>query len=118
MARSYWKLSGFHKSGLDIISLNRKIIIELKNRTNTDNYSSRKSNFDKLAKFKKENPEYKCIYANINEKTEKATLEGNYKIIIHNDEEIHIYTGFKFLELIFDKNLPLILDYLRAKLNE
>ena len=51
-----------HVSGLDIISVSKKVIIELKNRTNTDNHSSKKTNFDKLAKFKKENPEYLCIY--------------------------------------------------------
>ena len=49
----------------------KKIAIELKNRTNTDNASSKKSNLDKLANFKKNNPEYICIYANINADTEK-----------------------------------------------
>ena len=46
-------------------------------------------------------------------KSEGARFYANDNIsrYIHNDEEIHIYTGFKFLELIFDKNL-------RAKLNE
>lgn len=114
----YINLKSGHKSGLDIISIDKKIIIELKNRTNTDNYSSRKTNFDKLAKFKKENPEFICIYANINEKTEKATLEGNHKIIIHNNVEIHIYTGLKFLNLIFDDKLDIILEYLKVKLNQ
>ena len=51
-----------HETGLDVISNDRKIIIEIKNRTNTDNASSKKSNLDKLAKFKKNNPEYICIY--------------------------------------------------------
>ena len=37
-----------HSSGLDILSTSRKIAIELKNRTNTDNSSSKKSNFDKI----------------------------------------------------------------------
>jgi hypothetical protein len=41
------------KTGLDIINDERKIIIELKNRTNTDNSASKKTNLDKLAKFKK-----------------------------------------------------------------
>jgi hypothetical protein len=58
-----------HETGLDILSHTKKIAIELKNRTNTDNSSSKKSNLDKLAKFKKNNPTYICIYANINAKT-------------------------------------------------
>ena len=60
-----------HETGLDILSHTKKIAIELKNRTNTDNASSKKSNLDKLANFKKNNPEYICIYANINADTEK-----------------------------------------------
>lgn len=64
-----------HESGLDIISHKNKFIIELKNRTNTDNYSSKKANLDKLARFKKNNPEYKCIYGNINHNTENKTIK-------------------------------------------
>jgi len=62
-----------HPSGLDIISYTRLLIIELKNRTDTDNASSRKANLDKLAKFKKENPEYTAIYGCINDDTEEKT---------------------------------------------
>jgi hypothetical protein len=68
-----------HETGLDILSHTRKFAIELKNRTNTDNYSSKKSNFDKLAKFKENNPEYLCIYANINAGTEKKNIDWFYK---------------------------------------
>lgn len=64
-------LKNGHKTGLDILSNKRKLAIELKNRTNTDNASSKKSNLDKLYKFKQENPEYICIYANINADTKK-----------------------------------------------
>ena len=49
------KLKIGNDTGLDIISKSRKIIIELKNRTNTDNHSSRKANMDKLVKFKNPN---------------------------------------------------------------
>lgn len=61
----YTNLNSGHESGLDIISYRNKIVIELKNRTNTDNDSSRRANFDKLARFKRNNPEYTCIYATI-----------------------------------------------------
>jgi hypothetical protein len=64
-------LETHHKTGLDILSHNRKFIIELKNRTNTDNSSSKKTNFDKLSIFKKNNLDYTCIYGNINDNTEK-----------------------------------------------
>lgn len=37
-----------HKSGLDIINTKQKIIMELKNRHNTDNASSRKTNYEKI----------------------------------------------------------------------
>lgn len=74
-------LKNGHETGLDILSDTKKIAIELKNRTNTDNYSSKKSNLDKLSKFKINNPEYTCIYANINDNTEKKTLQGFTKKI-------------------------------------
>jgi hypothetical protein len=74
----YINLKNGHKTGLDILSHTNKIAIELKNRTNTDNASSRKSNLDKLAKFKKNNPEYTCIYANINDNTEKKNDKRFY----------------------------------------
>lgn len=51
--KDFINLKTGHKTGLDIINYNRKIIIELKNRTNTDNNSSRKSNLEKLYLFKK-----------------------------------------------------------------
>lgn len=89
-----------HNSGLDIISHTRKFAIELKNRTNTDNSSSKKQIFNKLAKFKQNNPEYICIYANINANTEQQTLNGCIKKIIHNGMEIEHHIGYKFLTFI------------------
>lgn len=69
-----------HETGLDILSNTRKIAIELKNRTNTDNASSKKSNLDKLSKFKKEHPDFTVIYANINEDTEEKTKNMELKL--------------------------------------
>ena len=92
-----------HETGLDILSHTthtKKFAIELKNRTNTDNASSKKSNLDKLAKFKKSNPEYTCIYANINADTEKTTLQGCIKKIIHDGVEIEHHVGYEFLKFI------------------
>lgn len=102
-----------HDSGLDILSHSKKIAIELKNRTNTDNASSKKSNFDKLAKFKKNNPEYTCIYANINSDTKEKTLSGSIKIILHNNVEIEHHIGYSFLRFILQDNTDLIVDFVK-----
>jgi len=88
----------------------------LKNRTNTDNYSSRKTNFDKLAKYKSENPHYQCIYATINANTEYKTMDSPIKKIIHNGVEIEHHIGYNFLQFIFEKNTKKILTHLRSKI--
>jgi hypothetical protein len=87
-------LKNGHETSMDLLSHSRKIIIELKNRTNTDNSSSRKTKFDKLENFKKKYPDYTCIYATINADTEKKTYTGSVKFIIHNGVEIQHQTGF------------------------
>ena len=107
------KLKIGNKTGLDIISYSKKIIIELKNRTNTDNNSSRKSNLNKLVKFKKENPDYTCIYGMINDNTEELTVKGSHNVIIIDDVEIEIQTGYLFLRNIFQENLEIILSFLK-----
>lgn len=76
------------ETGLDIISKSRKIIAEVKNRTNTDNNSSRKTNRDKLSKFKQQNPDKACIYGMINAKTKKETIPGKINTIQHDGVEI------------------------------
>ena len=112
------KLKIGNDTGLDIISKSRKIIIELKNRTNTDNHSSRKANIQKLLKIKKENPDYTCIYGLINDKTEELTLKGTHKKIIIDDIEIEIQTGYVFLKNIFGENLELILEFLKKTIDK
>jgi hypothetical protein len=102
-----------HKSGLDIMSIERKIIMELKNRTNTDNSSSKKTNLEKLAKFKINNPEYTCIYGCINDDTEDKTKEGKHNLIQYNNVELNIYTGSKLLDLVLDNNKNIIINYVR-----
>ena len=99
--------------GVDIISYNRKIIVELKNRTNTDNNSSKITNYRKLAKFKKDFPEFKCIYGCINEINEQKTLNGNYKKIIIDSVEIECYTGYKLLKLILGDDLNTIIEFIK-----
>jgi hypothetical protein len=98
-----------HETGLDILSENRKISMELKNKYNTDNASSRKSNFNKLAAFKFNNPEYECIYGLINSKKP----EGEIKTHIHNGVTIVEYSGMKLLNYVFGKKTYTIINTIR-----
>ena len=107
-----------HETGLDILSTTKKIAIELKNRTNTDNASSRKANFDKLANFKKAHPDYRCIYANINAETEKKTLTGSITIKIHNDVEIEHQTGYEFLTFILGEHTYIIINFIKHTIDK
>lgn len=107
-----------HETGLDILSHTKKIAIELKNRTNTDNASSKKSNLDKLANFKKNNPEYICIYANINADTEKKTINGTIKKILHNGQELEHQIGYDFLKFILDSNTDEIIYFVKNTIDK
>ena len=107
-----------HETGLDILSYTKKIAIELKNRTNTDNASSKKSNLDKLAKFKKNNPEYICVYANINADTEKKTLDGTIKKILHNGIELEHQIGYEFLKFILGDDTDVIIEFVKTTIDK
>jgi len=102
-----------HETGLDILSHTRKFAVELKNRTNTDNASSRKTNNDKLAKFKTEHPEYTCIYAMINCDTEEETIQTKNKKFYHGGVELEQYVGLEFLTFIFASDTNIIIEFLK-----
>lgn len=103
-----------HPTGLDILSSSKKIAIELKNRTNTDNASSKRANLDKLAAFKQDNPDYTCVYANINADDQIKTARGMHKIIVHNGCEIHHMVGFDFLKFVLGENsYLLVIDFIK-----
>lgn len=114
----YINLKTGHETGLDILSHTKKVAVELKNRTNTDNASSKKSNFDKLANFKKKNPEYTCIYANINADTEEKTLKGMIKTIKHNDIEIQHQVGYVFLKFMLGDDIDTIINFIKNTINK
>ena len=107
-----------HETGLDILSVSKKFVVELKNRTNTDNASSKKSNLDKLAKFKHNNPDYTCIYANINADTEKKTMQGCIKKMTHNGVEIEHHIGYEFLKFILGDDANLIVEFVRNAIDK
>lgn len=115
---NYLNLKIGHVTGLDILSHTKKIAIELKNRTNTDNASSKKSNLDKLAKFKKQNPDYVCIYANINADTETKTLQGSIKKILHEGIEIEHQIGYEFLKFILGSDTDVIVDFVKNTIDK
>ena len=107
-----------HETGLDILSHTKHFAIELKNRTNTDNASSKKSNLDKLANFKKSNPDYCCIYANINADTEQKTLQGSIKKMIHNDVEIEHHVGYEFLKFILGSDTDCVIEFIKDTIDK
>ena len=107
-----------NRSGIDIISYDKKIVIELKNRTNTDNYSSKYFNMNKLAEFKKHNPEYTCIYANINCNSEEETLVGFDKRVIYRDIEIKHKAGYNFLNFIFGTDTHVIINFVKSSISK
>jgi hypothetical protein len=99
-------------TGLDVKSEKLKIIMEIKNRYNTDNASAKKSNFDKLVRFKGNNSDFTCIYAVINDKTKI----GKEETIIYNGYEIIYLSGKKLLNFIFGDNCELIIKNLQKQL--
>jgi hypothetical protein len=103
-----------HSSGLDVMSENRKIIMELKNRYNSDNQSSRKANHDKLVQFKSQNPEYQCVYGIINDKTP----EGSIKVVKHCDVDITYYSGNKLFEFLFGDDYNIIIPFVVENVRE
>jgi len=107
-----------HETGLDILSHTKKIAIELKNRTNTDNASSKKSNLDKLANFKKNNPEYICVYGNINANTEEKTLHGSIKKILHNGFELERQVGYEFLKYILGDDTDVVIQFVKNTIDK
>jgi len=110
---SFEDLGVGHSTGLDIRSDTRKLISELKNRTNTDNASSRSANLDKLAAFKTANPDYVAFYGNVNDASEEATLHGSTKIINHNGIEIVNFVGMDLFILILGDKAEEIIEFVK-----
>lgn len=102
----FQNLGSGHPSGLDILSTERKLILELKNSWNTDNASSRNFNFQKLINFKKQNPEYTIIYGVINDKT----VEGQRRTILFKGNQIMYLSGQHLFSFLLGENSTYIID--------
>jgi len=92
-------LKNGNKYGLDCMKKDNSIVLELKNKYNTMNYDSKKSVYNKLSEYKKQNPKTRCILGIINPKKNTKNLS---KVIIHNNYEIEILQGKDLLKLIFN----------------
>jgi hypothetical protein len=106
-----------HETGLDIMSTERKLVMELKNRTNTDNASSKLSNLNKLAKYKRQHPDYEAIYGCVNDDTHNKTMGGEIVTFMHDGVELKKYTGMKLLNHIFGANVQMIVECVKESLD-
>jgi hypothetical protein len=88
-----------HSSGLDCRKKDMSVIMDVKNKWNTCNSGSQKALFDKLSKYKKENPKTRCVWAIVNPKPGCKNL---CKKIIRNDVEIEKIQGVELFKLVFN----------------
>lgn len=93
-----------HETGLDLYNESKSMFIELKNRYNTDNASSKKQNLTKLSVQKRKG--HRAVYGVINDKS----LDGVRKDIIFKDVKIeYISSNELFFEITGIKNFSTIL---------
>jgi len=90
-----------HSSGLDCKKIDNSIVMELKNKYNTCNSDSLKMVLEKLSKYKKENPETRCILGIVNPKNKAKILDEK---IFYKGLEIEKIQGRKLFSLIFTYN--------------
>jgi hypothetical protein len=90
-----------HSSGLDCCKNDNSIIMDVKNKHNTCNSGSQKALFDKLSKYKKENPSSRCVWAIVNPKPGCKKLSEK---IIYDGVEIEKIQGEELFNLVFTIN--------------
>ena len=96
--------------GIDLKNVSTHQAVELKNSYNTDNSSSRKTNYIKLMEFKEINPDYEIIYAVINDKTDKNKM-------VH-DGRIRYVSGIHARQLLFGENTQRVINEMRLVVND
>lgn len=99
-----------HPSGLDIMNTREKFAMELKNKYNTDNSSSKKQNLCKLSEFKRLNPDYKCIYGVINEKDRKDKIYT----FIENEQELTYMSGEYLFKYLFKEDRDAVVGVVQS----
>lgn len=104
-----------HSSGLDCRKKGNSIIMEIKNKWNTCNSGSRKAVLDKLSKYKKENPETRCIWGIVNPKSGSKKL---VETIIHDGVEIEKIQGYELFRLVFGKYSTRIINTVKMFLKK
>lgn len=90
-----------HKSGLDCRKLDNSIAMELKNKYNTCNSDSLKMVLEKLSKYKKFNPETRCVIGIVNPKKNTKILHEKF---FYKDVEIEKLQGKELFKLVFSYN--------------
>lgn len=99
-------------TSLDVRSDQRKIIMEVKNSYNTENDSSKKTNQSKLAKFKKEHPDWMCMYGIIN--SGKKQNCGDIWHTFTDGVKIDYYSGECLFDFIFGQDKKHILNHVMS----
>lgn len=94
----YEDLGQGHPSGCDIRKIDNSEIIEVKNKYNTTNSSSREHLEQKLSQYKRENPNCECMWGIINARPNERHLRVNYTV---NGFQITKLQGSEFLSHIF-----------------
>ena len=88
-----------HSSGLDCCKKDNSIIMDVKNRYNTCNSGSGKALFDKLSKYKKENPDTRCVWGIVNPKPGCKKLR---ETIVYKGVEIEKIQGVELFKLVYN----------------
>lgn len=110
----YRNLGSGHDSYLNFCSSDGKMVIELKNRTNTVNSGSQKSMFNNFVKYSKAHPKCKkFIWGCVNGSTAESISEGSVVKYEHRGLIIYRYTGFKLFKLIFGDDAKHMVKFAR-----
>jgi len=104
-------LFGYNKlrKGADIINHDKKVIIELKNKTSSDNKSSRIENTSKLIRSIK--PGYKLIYGIVNDNKSKD------QDLDHEGTSYRLLTGALLLQFIIGDQWKDIIKIIQQEFN-
>tara|TARA_Y100001936_G_scaffold220891_2_gene235425 strand:+ start:4554 stop:5072 length:519 start_codon:yes stop_codon:yes gene_type:complete len=97
-----------HPSKLDCRKLDNSVILELKNKYNTCNCSSKSKTLECLAEYKVKNPETTCILGIVNSKvTDKILIKE------HEVNGVVVYEVHGILKIILNKRYNSIINFVR-----